>query len=50
MQNEINGEFYWRLRRPKIVTKKKIIINQKKPKSKTNKKFKREIIEAMIRD
>jgi hypothetical protein len=22
MQNEINGEFYWRLRRPKIVTEK----------------------------
>jgi len=40
MQNEINGEFYWRLRRPKIVTKKKKLINnikkQKKLKVKVN--------------
>jgi hypothetical protein len=38
MQNEINGEFYWRLRRPKIVTEKtnhyqqtkKVKVKQKK--------------------
>lgn len=52
MQNEINGEFYRRLRRPKTVTvNKRIINNIKKQKRKSKRKhFKKEIIEGMIID
>jgi IS4 transposase len=47
MQNEINGEFYWR---PKIVTEKTNHYQQTKKRKSKTKKFKKEIIEAMIRD